>query len=174
MCSHSDDLTDIIPRLVFFASFYTHPQFTTEVSTQRDPLVIIPATSSRCPKCGTTKKSGQSSCCARDGAWFKNCGNVGDTQFDHTWAEGVQACKHFDGLKSVKSAPQGMLLLHQNESIAHMINNTQWRHATQHQTTIYRRYSVYSAGNICHEDHVAHVKTTVYICVVFVISHLQS
>ena len=48
-----------------------------------------------CPKCGAIKKSGERerSCCARGGAWFKNCGDVGDTKFDHTWAEGIQACK---------------------------------------------------------------------------------
>ena len=45
-----------------------------------------------CPRCGTNKKSGKHSCCARDGAWFKNCGDGGDTKFDHTWAEGIQAC----------------------------------------------------------------------------------
>ena len=46
-----------------------------------------------CPKCGNTKKSGKLSCCARDGAWFKNCGDAGDSNFDHTWIEGIQACK---------------------------------------------------------------------------------
>ena len=46
-----------------------------------------------CPVCGTSKKSGKRSCCARGGAWFKNCGDVGDTKLDHTWAEGVQACE---------------------------------------------------------------------------------
>ena len=46
-----------------------------------------------CPKCGTVKKSGKRSCCARGGGWFKNCGDVGDMKFDHTWAEGIQACK---------------------------------------------------------------------------------
>ena len=46
-----------------------------------------------CPKCGTTKKSGKLSCCARDGAWFKNCGDAGDKKFDHTWVEGIEACK---------------------------------------------------------------------------------
>ena len=46
-----------------------------------------------CPKCGSAKKSGKRSCCAPGGAWFKNCGDAGDTEVDHTWAEGVQACK---------------------------------------------------------------------------------
>ena len=46
-----------------------------------------------CATCRTIKKSGLLSCCARGGAWFKKCGDAGDVQFDHTWAEGVQACK---------------------------------------------------------------------------------
>ena len=46
-----------------------------------------------CLKCGATKKSGKRSCCAPGGAWFKNCGDAGDIKFDHTWTEGVQACK---------------------------------------------------------------------------------
>ena len=46
-----------------------------------------------CPKCGSIKKSSKLSCCAHGGAWFKNCGDAGDRQFDHTWGEGIQACK---------------------------------------------------------------------------------
>ena len=46
-----------------------------------------------CPKCGSAKKSGKRSCCARGGAWFNNCGDTHDMQFSHTWIEGIQACK---------------------------------------------------------------------------------
>ena len=49
--------------------------------------------SSGCARCGTRKKSGQRSCCARGGAWFKKCGDLGDSKFDHTWYEGIWACK---------------------------------------------------------------------------------
>ena len=51
------------------------------------------ASQSTCPKCGTKLNSGKPSCCAPGGAWFKNCGTDGDTQFGHTWHEGLQACK---------------------------------------------------------------------------------
>jgi len=44
-----------------------------------------------CPKCGTLK-SGKRSCCFRGGAWFKKCGDTGDSKFEHTWFEGIQAC----------------------------------------------------------------------------------
>ena len=46
-----------------------------------------------CPKCGTFEKSGRNSCCAPGGAWFKNCGGVLSKNVDHTWVEGVVACK---------------------------------------------------------------------------------
>ena len=39
------------------------------------------------------KKSDKRSCCARGGAWFKNCGDADETKFDHTWLEGIQACR---------------------------------------------------------------------------------
>ena len=57
--------------------------------TTRVSAVII---STKCAKCGTNK-AGKRSCCARGGSWFKNCGDTGDTQFDHTWIDGIQACK---------------------------------------------------------------------------------
>ena len=44
-----------------------------------------------CPRCGTIGKSGGMSCCGRGGYWFKNCGGTGKIQ--HTWYEGIQACK---------------------------------------------------------------------------------
>jgi len=46
-----------------------------------------------CPKCGTFKKSGRVSCCAPGGVWFKNCGGAGNRNVDHSWFEGVEACK---------------------------------------------------------------------------------
>ena len=49
--------------------------------------------SSVCPKCGMTKKSGKMSCCGLGGSWFGNCGSAGGTKLDHTWYEGLHACK---------------------------------------------------------------------------------
>ena len=60
------------------------------------PSAILPrskAVIATCRECGTIKKSGIRSCCARGGSWFKKCGDVGDTKFGHTWAEGIHACK---------------------------------------------------------------------------------
>ena len=45
-----------------------------------------------CPKCGATNL-GKLSCCFRGATWFKKCGDVGDPNFEHTWFDGIQACK---------------------------------------------------------------------------------
>ena len=45
-----------------------------------------------CSKC-VTNKAGKSTCCARGGSWFQKCGDPGDSKFEHTWAEGLLACK---------------------------------------------------------------------------------
>ena len=49
-------------------------------------------TKTLCPVCGSTK-DGLLSCCAADGTWFQLCSNPGLSNIDHTWAEGIQACK---------------------------------------------------------------------------------
>ena len=46
-----------------------------------------------CPKCGVFKKSGRVSCCAPGGAWFDRCGGAGNSNVDHKWSEGVEACE---------------------------------------------------------------------------------
>ena len=56
-------------------------------STASAPLVTT------CPQCGILGKTGKISCCALGGAWFKKCGNPGDSTFDHTWSEGIEACQ---------------------------------------------------------------------------------
>ena len=46
-----------------------------------------------CPKCGAIHNSGKISCCGRGGFWFRNCGAAGNTKLEHTWQEGIRACK---------------------------------------------------------------------------------
>ena len=46
-----------------------------------------------CPKCGVIPNSGKLNCCAVGGAWSGECGDDGDPNFEHTWADGVRACK---------------------------------------------------------------------------------
>ena len=51
------------------------------------------AAATMCPKCGKFKSSGRVSCCAPNGAWFKNCGGPKNKKIGHKWSEGVTACK---------------------------------------------------------------------------------
>ena len=46
-----------------------------------------------CSKCGMFKKSAKVSCCAPGGAWYKNCGGADDRNVEHSWVEGMEACK---------------------------------------------------------------------------------
>ena len=69
-----------------------------------------------CPKCGTSAKSGQLSCCTRGGAWFKKCGDEGDSNFDHTWLEGLQACE--DVARSFSGEARAKLILRRETAIA--------------------------------------------------------
>ena len=55
------------------------------------PDPVDPDTGTACPKCGKTKK-GQESCCGRGGSWFNACGDPGGPK-EHTWPEGIDACK---------------------------------------------------------------------------------
>merc|ERR1711937_803226 len=48
---------------------------------------------SLCSKCGTIERSGKVSCCGRGGSWYRNCGSASNAKVDHTWCDGIQACK---------------------------------------------------------------------------------
>ena len=61
------------------------------VKTPADTATTI--TVSVCPRCGIIGKSDKMSCCARGGSWFKNCGGAGNARLQHTWYDGIQACK---------------------------------------------------------------------------------
>ena len=54
-------------------------------------VVVNTVAPSACPKCGATK-IGKPSCCARDGAWAGKCAAEVSENFEHTWAEGFDAC----------------------------------------------------------------------------------
>ena len=46
-----------------------------------------------CSECGITKKSGKRSCCAPGGSWYMNCGGVSNGNLEHSWLEGMEACR---------------------------------------------------------------------------------
>ena len=88
-----------------------------------------------CPKCGSLKKSGKLSCCARDGAWFKNCGDSGDSNFDHTWVEGMHACTGSVSLSSVESP--ALLMMSSEGSNTQPLNTARTPKTTLNQINIY-------------------------------------
>ena len=60
---------------------------------------IMAATVFVCPQCAIDQ-SGKASCCAPTASWYQNCGRIGDSDFEHTWKEGLQACKDDERLFS--------------------------------------------------------------------------
>ena len=129
------------------------------------------ASSSECPKCGIVKKSGTRSCCAPGGAWFNNCGDAGDTQLDHTWAEGVQACRGF-AASSVKTPLE--VTIHQVEVIAHPFNTDQQENVNQQQKNFYLHGSASNAGTTGYKDRVGMAQVVVWICVILTSFALQT
>ena len=96
-------------------------------NTRMPILVAVPPQvpvkpSTPCSKCGTIKTSGKRSCCARGGSWFKICGDAGDSKFDYTWLEGVEACK---GLASPLSGDvQQLQIISRHENTQSQLNTT--------------------------------------------------
>ena len=87
--------------------------------------------STKCPKCGTVRKSGKLSCCARGGVWFKKCRDIDDSKAAHTWVEGIQACNYFKSSPPIEAPVQAMI---QHESLIAQVTNTTWiRNVLKHQ-----------------------------------------
>ena len=85
---------------IFHACYRLHMAIGTDSVSRLCFLKLMPATRSTtveprpaCPKCSIIKRTGTLSCCPQGGAWFKKCGDFGDSNFDHTWVEGIEACK---------------------------------------------------------------------------------
>ena len=117
-----------------------------------------------CPNCGIAKKSGKGSCCAPGGAWFKNCGDAGDTKFDHTWTEGVQACKDVETSFAVESPRQAMLRY--GGLTAHPVNDEWTRNKTQRHTNVNYNFLVSDSGNTLCKDYFELLTVVVCICAV--------
>ena len=64
------------------------------VQTIIEREIMVAASSPVCPRCAMVKRSGKLSCCARSGSWYKNCARTSDSAFEHTWNEGLAACRH--------------------------------------------------------------------------------
>ena len=135
----------------------------TEISTTTGSFAV--SGSNGCVKCGMSKKSGKRSCCARGGAWFKNCGDAGDKKFDHTWVEGIQACEGYASF-----SVEAQVMRHVG-IIPHVLNISKSRNTTKQNADIDFFSSVSNAGTRSYEDYV---RLTVGNCILFIISHLQT
>merc|ERR1719482_2005319 len=80
----AESITNVIGRVSTAAGTQTSPVTTEPITT---------ATGRVCPKCGTKKDSGKLSCCSPGGSWFKKCGSSANSNSEHTWLEGIQACE---------------------------------------------------------------------------------
>ena len=118
------------------------------------------AVTAACLKCGTLK-TGKRSCCARGGAWFKNCGDAGDTNVDHTWAEGIEACRYFVGDASVEISQQDKL--RNVDVIVNPLNMTRLRNTTRQRTPMSPADSTPSIL-----DTADFAKVTVCVCVLLI------
>ena len=124
---------------------------------------LTAVSSSVCPKCGVVKGSGAWSCCARGGSWFENCGDVGDTKFDHTWTEGVRVCRSFAVSFSFQSSLQAVLRHAVN--VSHI---TQSPNRTRHQSSsYYGDIGVSDAGSPKGADCCKLIHVFVCACVLF-------
>ena len=143
----------------------TEPPTTTRLS--------VTSSSNECLKCVKIKQSGKFSCCARGGAWFNKCGHIGETKFDHTWAEGIQACKNFSSSMSVKSPLK--FKFHNVGVMAHPVNTAQPHNVTQKTVKIYHYgITLNAVSRTTDSDDIDDVtKTAVWVCVLCIVSHSQ-
>ena len=142
-----------------------HVRMPTELSRATSKSKVI--NSEGCSKCGIVKQSGKLSCCARGGAWFKKCGDVGDSNFDHTWVDGIQACKGFASSSSVESL--SLLMLRYDQTNSQSQNTSRSPNVTHHQENIYPTTSMSDASTTDYEGCVELTKIIVCTILLFII-----
>ena len=113
-------------------------------------------------------KSGKRSCCARGGAWFKNCGDASDTKFDHTWIEGVRVCEGHVSLHSVE--PPIKALSYQGRGRAYPLNDINAANTPQQQTNVNHTIDISNVITVDCKDGVGLTKCVVFICVLSIVS----
>ena len=129
------------------------------------------SSSNGCVKCATNK-AGKRSCCARGGAWFKNCGDAGDPQFDHSWTEGIQACKSFESSVLVRAQTEDVF--RHVEGILYPLNTGQSRNDTRQQTQVYHTGTVSTAGHTDAKDCAGLEIFVISTCFLFIIAHFAA
>ena len=138
-CIHTHTLFYLYKRVVQFLRLLSRIETsTTTVNT------INSTSTSGCVKCVAIAKSDKLSCCARGASWFNKCGDVGDVHFDHTWAEGIHACKDFGDLVSVQSPLR--VMSRRAGRVSHPRNSSQVRTMLYGPVSISKTHSTGRAG----------------------------
>ena len=160
------NVTAFCSQLFFLGclSLYANIRFAA-ASPKSTESLSLPISIKQCPTCAKMKKSGKLSCCARGGAWFKNCGDTNEKDFDHTWAQGIQACNGFARSIFVKSALQPKL--HNMGVMAYPVSSAQSRNATQKKMNFYHPVSTLNVttGTIDSDDIDGVTEVAVLVCV---------
>ena len=154
MTSNNDfvEKTTISAYIMLLLALFTDSPIATRLSF---------TSTSSCAKCGTIKKSGKRSCCARGGAWFKNCGTDDDTKFDHTWIEGINSCIAF-GSSDLLTTTKKVVPLHAR-FFAHPMNTSQMRSSNQEDTNVHHASSMSNDGTANPGRFVELTQITVFI-----------
>ena len=146
-----------------YTAHCVHAYVSTEAHTKTSASEI---SRKRCPKCGIVKKSGKLSCCARGGAWFKQCGDAGDSTFDHTWVEGIQTCNYFKSSLAIEAPVQAML---RHERVVMELINTTWiRNTAKQQIVTDRTGNMFYAAMAGSKYSVRFIKIVVFAVLVCV------
>ena len=119
-----------------------------------------------CPKCAVIKKSGKLSCCAPGGTWSQNCGTSRNSNVDHTWVEGVQACKHIVSLFSDISKSQ-FISINQTTNAQSLNDVEQKTIGPSLTSTVDSAYYDTPTGNFKNNDYVSN--NVVFISILFIV-----
>ena len=157
-CENERSVSCVISSTVFHAE-------------EPDQTGLSTARNRGCRKCATNQ-AGKLSCCARGGAWFKNCGASGNKMFDHTWDQGIQACKGMTNSVLMKSPLS--VILHQVRVTGYRLNTTQTRNTPQQHTNISISDDMPNAVATDSKDCVEFTTVAVSISAMLIISNLQT
>ena len=145
--------------------------FIVYVPTEAPERTTVPTVASKeCPKCGTIKKSGKLSCCGRGGTWFRKCGAVGDTNFDNTWVEGINACDSFAN----PYLTQALARARHDRTTSQSTSTTEQRHAAEQDVGIYRPSNLSDSDAADCKEHAFLAKIVVLISSLLVHLCLQT
>ena len=136
----------------------------TSMPTEEAPTTtsVSGVSTKECSKCGSMKKSGKLSCCARGGAWYGNCGDAWDSNVDHTWLEGMQACTG----SSLFSSKAQVLIRHEQ------LNATSEENGLQQKIIDFTDDRTASVGTAKCKGFCSLLKVAIFMSIVGIVLHM--